>query len=117
MQSNIHKKAYYLSGALHPNGNPTFAGTEGAETYMDTGLISLDMTTQVWSNYSTTGMNNWGTIGDGYTGIIETAGDEGLIVAFGGYTYPLGEAMSILAGRQRDWSRRVSHFLHSLNVQ
>ncbi|KAE8394155.1 kelch repeat protein [Aspergillus alliaceus] len=95
-------KAYYLSGTLNPAGNPIFYGTPGADTYMDSGLISLDMHTMEWTNISTADMNTWGTIGDGYVSLLESAGDQGVIVAFGGYTYPVGKTLSFLAFRQND---------------
>ncbi|KAB8266037.1 hypothetical protein BDV32DRAFT_143771 [Aspergillus pseudonomiae] len=101
-------KAYYLSGSLNPGGNPSFAGTEGADVYMDPGLITLDMDTLEWTNASTADMNEWGTIGDGYTSLLESAGDEGVIVAFGGYKYPVGQTLSYLAYRQNETIHRNS---------
>ena len=74
---------------------------------MDPGLITLDMDTLEWTNTSTADMNEWGTIGDGYTSLIESAGDEGVIVAFGGYKYPVGQTISYLAYNQNETRRRV----------
>ncbi|KJK61802.1 Kelch motif [Aspergillus parasiticus SU-1] len=101
-------KAYYLGGSLNPGGNPSFAGTAGADVYMDPGLITLDMDKQEWTNASTADMNEWGTIGDGYTSLLESAGDEGVIVAFGGYKYPVGQTLSYLAYRQNETIHRNS---------
>lgn len=55
-------------------------------------------------------MGTFGTIGFGYVNLIESAGDQGL-VAFGGYTYPGGEKLSVLAARQNDTTRQVWSFL------
>jgi hypothetical protein len=107
VQSSVDKKAYYLSGTLNPAGNPVFYGTPGADTYMTPGLITLDMNTLEWTNASTTDMDTFGTIGDGYMSLIESVGDQGLIVAFGGYTYPVGEKISFLAARQNETTHRV----------
>ncbi|GFF33818.1 hypothetical protein IFM58399_03670 [Aspergillus lentulus] len=52
-------------------------------------------------------MGTFGTIGFGYVNLIESAGDQGL-VAFGGYTYPGGEKLSVLAARQNDTTRQNS---------
>ncbi|KAH1913816.1 hypothetical protein KXW47_004866 [Aspergillus fumigatus] len=108
VQSSVDKKAYYLSGTLNPAGNPVFYGTPGADTYMTPGLITLDMNTLEWTNASTTDMDTFGTIGDGYMSLIESVGDQGLIVAFGGYTYPVGEKISFLAARQNETTHRNS---------
>ncbi|KAA8650979.1 uncharacterized protein ATNIH1004_003670 [Aspergillus tanneri] len=86
MRSSVDKKAYYLSGILHPAGNPSFAGTPGADVYIVSGLISLNMANLEWTNYSTSAINNYGTIGAGYVGLIESVGDKGVIAAFGGET-------------------------------
>ncbi|GAQ09265.1 hypothetical protein ALT_6586 [Aspergillus lentulus] len=84
VQSSVDKKAYYLSGTLHTAGNPVFHITPGADTSMTPGLITLDLNTLEWTNASTADMGTFGTIGDGYVNLIESAGDQGLLVAFGG---------------------------------
>ncbi|GFF61977.1 kelch repeat protein [Aspergillus lentulus] len=71
-------------GTLHTAGNPVFHITPGADTSMTPGLITLDLNTLEWTNASTADMGTFGTIGDGYVNLIESAGDQGLLVAFGG---------------------------------
>ena len=107
VQSSVDQMAYYLGGSLNPAGNPTFINTPGADVYMDPGLIALNMNTLEWTNASTADMNTWGTIGDGFVGLIDSVGKRGLLVAFGGYTYPVGQKLSFLAARQTDESNQV----------
>ncbi|RMZ37923.1 kelch repeat protein [Aspergillus flavus] len=66
------------------------------------------MDKQEWTNASTAVMNEWGTIGDGYTSLLESAGEEGAIVAFGGYKYSVGQTLSYLAYRQNETIHRNS---------
>ncbi|KAE8155133.1 hypothetical protein BDV25DRAFT_135177 [Aspergillus avenaceus] len=108
VQSSVDKTAYYLSSALNPRGNPTFAGTPGADTYLAPALIMLNMNTLEWRNASTASMNAWGTIGDGYFSIIESVVEKGVLVAFGGYTYPVGQKLSVLAARQANTTHQNS---------
>lgn len=112
VQGHANNKAYYLGGSFSPGGNPH----SGSRFYMDTGLLELDMDTRTWSNYSTTEMNRWGTIGEGYVGLIETVGEKGLIVAFGGYTHPVGEGFSYLAAGQTNVSNHVCHLPHDYKI-
>ncbi|PKX97012.1 uncharacterized protein P174DRAFT_417992 [Aspergillus novofumigatus IBT 16806] len=75
---------------------------------MTPGLITLDMNALEWTNASTADMDTFETIGDGYVSLIESAGDQGLLVAFGGYTYPVGKKLSVLAARQNDTTHQNS---------
>jgi hypothetical protein len=82
---------------------------------MTPGLITLDMDTLEWTNASTADMDTFGTIGDGYVSLIESVGDQGVLVVSGGYTYPVGEKLSVLAARQNDATRQVGPFsFHSV---
>lgn len=96
-QSTSNRKAYYLGGALNPGGDPHVYGTPAASPYSPSGMIVLDQNTLTWSNYSTTSMNEYGTINDGYMNIIENIGDKGILVAFGGNTRPVADPISLLA--------------------
>ncbi|RHZ49631.1 hypothetical protein CDV55_101944 [Aspergillus turcosus] len=103
-------KAYYLGGIVTPGGNPTIDGTPGADNYIVSGLLSLDMKTLTWSNISSTGLNTYGTIGEGYMNIIESVGQAGILVAFGGYTRPIGSRLSVLASLQMDMNDQATVF-------
>ncbi|PWY86618.1 kelch repeat protein [Aspergillus sclerotioniger CBS 115572] len=102
--SHSQNKAYYLGGVEDPGGNPNVYGTAGADVQIVSGLLSLDQSTLTWSNLSTKEMNNYGTIGAGYVNILEDVGDEGLLVAFGGYKYPVGSKLSLLCAEQTNTS-------------
>ncbi|RDH18966.1 kelch repeat protein [Aspergillus niger ATCC 13496] len=98
--SHSQNKAYYLGGVEDPGGNPNIYGTAGADVEIVSGLLVLDQSTLQWSNLSTSEMNNYGTIGAGYLNLLEDVGDEGLLVAFGGYKYPVGHKVSLLCASQ-----------------
>lgn len=106
-QSTVHKRAYYLGGIVDPGGNAGIFGTDGAGPYNTDGLLRLDQNTLEWRNFSTKDMNHYGTINDGYMNLIDYIGDEGILVAFGGNTYPIGEKQSLLAGEQNDPDNKV----------
>lgn len=105
--SQSQNKAYYLGGVEDPGGNPNIYGTAGADVEIVSGLLVLDQSTLQWSNLSTSEMNNYGTIGAGYVNILEDVGDEGLLVAFGGYKYPVGHKLSLLCSSQTNTTFHV----------
>lgn len=92
-QSDVDGIAYYLGGVVVPGGNPEIVG---GGTYIQQGLMTLDMKTQQWKNHSSEGINEYGTVVDGYMNLIEEIGDQGILVAFGGLKASAGAAMSIL---------------------
>ncbi|KAL6230737.1 hypothetical protein BDW75DRAFT_244529 [Aspergillus navahoensis] len=102
-KSKKYNVAYFLGGVLIAEGDPSVSQSVGRSwTGMVSGLLTLDMDAQRWSNLSTLGMNNWATISEGYVNIIESVGDRGILVAFGGFTYPIGLEISRLATAQND---------------
>lgn len=105
--SHSQNKAYYLGGVEDPGGNPNIYGTAGADVEIVSGLLVLDQSTLQWSNLSTSEMNNYGTIGAGYLNLLEDVGDEGLLVAFGGYKYPVGHKVSLLCASQTNTTFHV----------
>ncbi|PWY87422.1 kelch repeat protein [Aspergillus heteromorphus CBS 117.55] len=100
--SQNQNKGYYLGGIEDPGGNPTVYGTPDADVQIVSGLLVLDQSTLTWSNLSTEEMNDYGTIGAGYVNILDDVGDEGLLVAFGGYKYPVGSKLSLLCAEQKN---------------
>ncbi|PYH98088.1 kelch repeat protein [Aspergillus ellipticus CBS 707.79] len=100
--SQNQNKAYYLGGIEDPGGNPNVYGTPDADVQIVSGLLVLDQSTLTWSNLSTEDMNDYGTIGAGYVNILDDVGDEGLLVAFGGYKYPVGSKLSLLCAKQKN---------------
>jgi len=99
-QSSVHKKAYYLGGEVDTEGNPALSRVHGASPYSVSGMLVLDQNTLEWSNISSKGLNEYGTLNNGYMNLIEEFGDEGILVTFGGNTHPIGQGLDILAQKQ-----------------
>lgn len=99
-QSSVHKKAYYLGGEVDTEGNPALSRVHGASPYSVSGLVVLDQNTLEWSNISSEGLNEYGTLNNGYMNLIEDFGNEGILVTFGGNTHPIGQGLDILAQKQ-----------------
>lgn len=106
-QSTVNNKAYYLGGVVHPGADPQVAGTPGAEPHIVQGLLSFDQNTNQWTNFSTKDMNNYGTVVDGYLNLIESVGDEGILVSYGGFKRPAGQGVSILTAHNVEPSAHV----------
>lgn len=110
-QSAVDKMAYYLGGVVVPGGNPAIAGKSGSHTYIAQGLLTLDQQSLQWKNLSSTDMNNYGTVGDGYMDLIEPVGDQGVLVSFGGFKRPPGDYLSILTSANRNETHHVFFLL------
>ena len=95
MQSASSAVGYYLGGVLLPSADPYFWTVPGATPYMDQGLLSFDEKSTTFSNYSTTGLNYFGTAAEGYLALIESLGSKGVLIAFGGYSNKFGTAMNV----------------------
>ena len=109
-QSTLHKKAYYLGGTVVPGADPSIAGTTGALIYIVQGLLSLDQNTKQWTNLSSNDMNDYGTVVDGYLNLIESVGDEGILVSYGGFKRPPGQDVSLLTSDNLEPSAHVRSF-------
>lgn len=108
-QSSVHKKAYYLGGEVDTEGNPALSRVHGASPYSVSGMLVLDQNTLEWSNISSEGLNEYGTLNNGYMDLIEELGDEGILVTFGGNTHPIGQGLGILAQKQDSPDLQVWH--------
>lgn len=106
-QSTAHKKAYYLDGLVVPEANENLFNTDGAGEYSVNGLLVLDQETQKWSNKSTSDLNEYGTINDGFLNLSEKVGDQGILVTFGGNTHPVEQLQSRLSGKQANKTSQV----------
>lgn len=96
-QSTVHKKRYYVGGAVVPGGNRNMAGIDGAAAYVVSGLLALDLETLQWRNSSSLGMNRYGTVMDGFMNLIEGVGEDGVLVVFGGVMWPVGSGLGTLS--------------------
>ena len=106
----MNKRAYYLGGTVVPGADPQIAGTTGALIYIVQGLLSLDQNTKQWTNLSSNDMNDYGTVVDGYLNLIESAGDEGILVSYGGFKRPPGQDVSLLTSDNLEPSAHVRSF-------
>ncbi|KAI4189371.1 MAG: hypothetical protein LQ348_003807 [Seirophora lacunosa] len=85
MSTNFgNSKAVYLGGAGSGPG------------YLTQGLLVFDGYQQSFSNVSTTGLNRYGTVAMGFLSLIESVGDQGILVAFGGLTNVAGKVTRLL---------------------
>lgn len=106
-QSTQNDKAYYLGGVVVPGADPQIAGTTDALIYIVQGLLSLDQNTKQWTNLSSNDMNDYGTVVDGYLNLIESVGDEGILVSYGGFKRPPGHDVSLLTSDNLESSAHV----------
>ena len=106
-QSTVTNNAYYLGGVVHPGADPQIAGTPGADVHIVRGLLRLDQNTNQWTNISTVDMNNYGTVVDEFLNLIESIGDEGILISYGGFKRPAGKLVSTLTARNVDPSAHV----------
>ncbi|MCJ1257136.1 hypothetical protein MMC24_004961 [Lignoscripta atroalba] len=86
-------EGYYLGGAITPASDPLFNSIPGAQPYMVSGLVTLQEDDLSFNNLSTVGMNSYNTMTAGYMVLIESLGESGILVAFGGITNSVGSAM------------------------
>ncbi|KAL8731579.1 MAG: hypothetical protein Q9181_004244 [Wetmoreana brouardii] len=87
--------AFYLGGAKSPLSDVVFhAETDNTNSYLVRGLLAFNEYEQTFNNISTTGLNQYGTVTDGFLSYIKVLGNKGVLVAFGGYTNIPGKDMS-----------------------
>ncbi|KAL9136560.1 MAG: hypothetical protein Q9175_002236 [Cornicularia normoerica] len=94
-QSFTTSVAYYLSGVKEPASDPYFWTLPSATPYMDQGLLWFEEGSLTIKNYSTTGLNEYGTAAAGFMVLIESIGSHGVLVAFGGISNPPGKPMNV----------------------
>ncbi|CAI7635265.1 unnamed protein product [Penicillium pancosmium] len=99
VQSTVTNKAYYISGLMIPEGNPVMSDMKDYN-YAVASMLTLNIETKEWANETISRLNEWNTIGEGYTVILDEVGEQGIIVTFGGYTHPHGELARRLAESQ-----------------
>lgn len=99
-------QGYYLGGVFAPNSDAAFDALDNATPYMVGGLLEFNETTVEFNNVSTTGLDAEGTAGGGFLNLIESLGDEGVLVAFGGFSNAPGQPMSL---RDRDLQNPLLH--------
>ena len=88
-------KTYYLGGAHAPAGDPYFWTVPGATPYLDQGLLSFDGAIPSFGNFSTSGLNQYGTAAGGFMNLIESVGTQGILVAFGGISDAVGKSLNL----------------------
>lgn len=87
-------QAYYLGGKIVPKSNAAFFAIPDAMPYLVQGLLEFDATAVEFKNISTEGLDTEGTVAGGFVELIESLGDQGVLIAFGGYKDTPGEAIS-----------------------
>ncbi|KAL8824189.1 MAG: hypothetical protein Q9191_005232 [Dirinaria sp. TL-2023a] len=95
VQSSSHPTGYYLGGVKLPAADPYFWTVPGATPYMDQGLLTFDESSVNFQNDSTTGLNDFGTLAEGFLALIESVGSKGVLVAFGGFSNAAAKAMNV----------------------
>ena len=95
VQSSSHQTGYYLGGVKLPAADPYFWTVPGATPYMEQGLLSFDESSMSFQNDSTTGLNDFGTLAEGFLALIESFGSKGVLVAFGGFSNAAAKAMNV----------------------
>ncbi|KAL8708961.1 MAG: hypothetical protein Q9225_007527 [Loekoesia sp. 1 TL-2023] len=90
-----NSNGYHLSGVKSSRSDAVYyAEVETTlKDYMVQGLLSFHEYEQSFSNLSTTGLNQHGTVTDGFLSYIQTFGGKGILVAFGGFTEIPGEPL------------------------
>ena len=86
-------QAYYLGGAIVPKSDAAFLLLPNPQGYLVQGLLEFDTATVEFSNKSSTGVTGDGTIARGFITLIESLGDGGVLIAFGGVVNTPGQAM------------------------
>ena len=88
-------EAYYLGGAKTPESDAAFLALPGATPYMVQGLVSFNESSLTFQNKSTSGMNRHGTAAGGFLTLIESLGQKGVLVTFGGFYNTNGTPMGL----------------------
>ena len=95
LQSFSSSVAYYLGGVKEPASDPYFWILPGATPYMDQGLLSFEEGSLTFQNFSTSGINEYGTAAAGFMTLIESIGTYGVLIAFGGISNVPGKPMNV----------------------
>lgn len=88
-------QGYYLGGAITPKSDAAFNAQKNAMPYMVGGLLVFNETSVEFNNVSSSGLDAEGTAAGGFLSLIESLGDEGVLVAFGGFSNVPGQPMSL----------------------
>ena len=88
-------EAYYLGGAKTPESDAAFLELPGATPYMVQGLLNFNENSLSFQNKSTSGMNRAGTAAGGFLTLIESLGQKGVVVTFGGFSNTNGKPMGL----------------------
>ena len=95
-------EGYYLGGAKTPKSDAAFLALEGATPYMVEGLLTFNESSLAFQNGSTSGLNEAGTEAGGFLVLIESLGQRGVLVTFGGVSNTAGVPMSLGDNNFRD---------------
>ena len=93
MQSSTGE-GYHLGGAKRPKSHAAFLALPGATRYMVEGLLSFNNSLEVQSS-SWSGLNNAGAEAGGFLVLLESLGQNGVLVTFGGFSDANGVPMTI----------------------
>lgn len=90
-----NSQAYYLGGMINPRSNTAFLAIPFALPYLVQGSLEFDVAAVQFTNVSTSGLDSEGTVAEGFLGLIESLGDEGVLISFGGFKNTPGVAMDL----------------------
>ncbi|KAL8883904.1 MAG: hypothetical protein Q9192_006972 [Flavoplaca navasiana] len=104
-------RAYFLGGVKDPRSDSAFFAESNPRAYAVQGLLVFDESDQKLQNVSTAGMNEAGTMYNGFLSFVPYVGGKGLLVAFGGVTLAVGADVNArlpdgLASLEPHWSMR-----------
>lgn len=102
-------QAYYLGGSIVPKSDAAFLAIPFAQPYLIQGLLEFDVSAVQFTNVSTTGLDSEGTVAAGFLALIESYGDEGILISFGGFKNTPGVAMDIGSDNLRNSIFHVGH--------
>ncbi|KAL8839080.1 MAG: hypothetical protein Q9170_001862 [Blastenia crenularia] len=88
-------KSFNLGGFKSPLSDAVFNAQPDSMQYPVQGLLVFDENEQGFSNVSTTDLNQAGTLVGGFLSSIDTLGNRGVLVAFGGYSFAVGTAFDL----------------------
>ena len=88
-------EGYYLGGAKTPESDAAFLALPGATPYMVEGLLSFNESSLTIQNSSSSGLNDAGTEAGGFLVLIESLGQNGVLVTFGGFSNTNGVPMGL----------------------
>ena len=95
-------RGYHLGGAKTPKSHAAFLALPGATRYMVEGLLSFNKNSLAVQNSSWSGLNHAGTEAGGFLVLLESLGQNGVLVTFGGFSDAHGVSMTIGDEKRHD---------------